>query len=915
MISNFTNYAALLTTVRGETCWHSRLGQPSNQVLKSMGLPIRDKEYCDVCARGKMMLKPFNSHFDKAERALDCLHLDLVGPISPASVSGYRYFLTIVDQHTSFKFTRFLKHKSDALKEFIAVKNLIETTQGTKIKKIISDRGGEFFNSEFQRLACESGFVHVTSPPYTLQLNGFAERANRTILEKAHYLLLEAKLPNNYWAEAVNHATLLTNLIPTPSRENLSPAPLWTGTSPRIKNLRTFGCKVIFALPKQKRPWKLSPTGEMGILLGFDHESPAYCVLKLNDRKVFITRHVIFFEKEFPSLHKEPQSNEDNLDYSDNVLLVEEEEKYFDCEEGLLENKNVDNHHLAEEQRAEDQDNREEEVVSERQRIKIIGPRHPTLISSEIREENIIPYSRRPKALMTSSNLSNPVSYRQAVKSENCNQWLLAIKKKLHTMSKLNVWEAVPIPKLTKLVGTTWVFKTKQDEHKARLCAQGFSQVRGVDFSKTFAPTGQLNSLRTLISFAASKKLKFEQLDIKSAFLNAPLEENVFLSIPQGLDLDRQTLCLKLKKAIYGLRQAPRAWYNRLSDWLASTGFKAAVSDPCVFYRNNNCPIWIFVHVDDIAILREDLDKFKKEIGQEFKTKLLGQANLFLGIKIYQDVDSIRLSQEHYVESILDLYGMYNCRSVATPLIPNEHLLAATESKSEEFKKLELNYRSAIGSLSYISMATRPDISYAVSALSQFLERPGIIHWKAFLHILRYLRGTSSMCISYKQGVIGEAVAYCDADWGNCRVTRRSVSGHLILFNEGLVIWKTKKQPTVSLSSAEAEYKLLFNLPSKVLWFQQFCEEVKLTNSSQPMKIYEDNQGCIDTANSDCNANTRRMKHVEIQLHFIREVIKNSKILLVYTPTPTMLADFLTKSVCKPAIIRAMSGLNLMRLG
>ncbi|MBW0512781.1 hypothetical protein O181_052496 [Austropuccinia psidii MF-1] len=904
MISNFTNYAALQTTVRSGTCWHSRLGHPSNQVLKSMGLPILDKEYCDVCARGKMTLKPFNSHFDKAERALDFLHLDLVGPISPASVSGYRYFLTIVDQHTSFKFTRFLKHKSDALKEFIAVKNLIETTQGTKIKKIISDRGGEFFNSEFQRLAYESGFVHVTSPPYTPQLNGFSERANRTILEKARCLLLEAKLPNSYWAEAVKHATLLTNLIPTPSRENLSPAQLWTGTSPRIKNLRTFGCKVIFAVPKQKRPWNLSPTGEMGILLGFDHESPAYRVLKLSDRKVFITRHVIFFENEFPSLHKEPQSNEDNLDYSNDVLLVEEEERYFDCEEGLLENESVDNHHLAEEERAIDQDNREEEVVNERQRIKIIGPRHPTLISSEIREENILPYPRRPKALMTSSNLNDPVSYRQAVKSENCDQWLLAIEKELHTMSELNVWEVVPIPKLTKLVGTTWVFKTKRDEHnvilehKARLCAQGFSQVRGVDFSKTFAPTGRLNSLHTLISFSASKKLKFEQLDIKSAFLNAPLEENVFLSIPQGLELDRQTLCLKLKKAIYGLRQAPRAWYNCLSDWLVSTGFKAAISDPY-----------------DIAIFGEDLDKFKKEIEQDFKTKLLGQANLLLGIKIYQDVDTIRLSQEHYVESILDLYGMYDCRSVATPLIPNEHLVAATENESEEFKKLELNYRSAIGSLSYISTATRPDISYAVSALSQFLERPGIIHWKAFLHILRYLRGTSRMCINYKGGVIGDAVAYCDADWGNCRVTRRSVSGHLILFNEGLVIWKTKKQPTVSLSSAEAEYKSLCNLASEVLWFQQFCEEVKLTNNSQPMRIYEDNQGCIDTANSDCNANTRRMKHVKIQLHFIREVIKNSKILLVYTPTSTMLADFLTKSVCKPAIVRAMSGLNLMRLG
>ncbi|MBW0535058.1 hypothetical protein O181_074773 [Austropuccinia psidii MF-1] len=182
------------------------------------------------------------------------------------------------------------------------------------------------------------------------------------------------------------------------------------------------------------------------------------------------------------------------------------------------------------------------------------------------------------------------------------------------------------------------------------------------------------------------------------------------------------------------------------------------------------------------------------------------------------------------------------------------------------------------------------------------------------MHVLRYLKGTANVGITYKKNIEEQAIAYSDAYWGNCRVTRRSVSGHLILFNKGLVIWKTKKQPTVSLLSAEAEYKALCNLASEVLWFQQFSNEIGLTSKSQPMTVYEDNQGCIDTANSDCNANSQRMKHVEIQLHFIREAIKNRKIVLYYTPTASMLADFLTKSVFKPAIHRAMSGLNLFRL-
>ncbi|MBW0482876.1 hypothetical protein O181_022591 [Austropuccinia psidii MF-1] len=456
-------------------------------------------------------------------------------------------------------------------------------------------------------------------------------------------------------------------------------------------------------------------------------------------------------------------------------------------------------------------------------------------------------------------------------------------------MKELKLWEVVTITAETKLIGTTWVFKTKENaqneilEHKARLCAQGFLQTPGIDFQKTFAPTGCLNSLRTLISFAASKNLSFEQLDIKSAFLNASLDEEVHLTIPHGLNHDKQKSCLRLKKAIYGFRQAPQAWYNQLSTWLKTVGFKAAISDPCVFYCNNHSPVWLFIHVNDIGGFGRDLTTFK----QEFNTKLLGQADLILGINIHQSNDHIGLSQEHYVNSILEIYGMSNCHPVATPLIPNEHL----ETQTQE------------------------EIFPTPLALSQFLEKPGIRQWNAFMHVLRYLKGTADVCIIYKKNVEEQAIAYSDTNWGNCRVTRRSVSGHLILFNKGLVIWKTKKQPTVSLSSAEAEYKALCNLESEVLWFQKFSNEVKLASTPQSMTVYKDNQGCIDTANSNCNVNSRRMKHVEIQLHFIREAIKNGKITLSYTPTTSILAEFLTKSVCKPAIIRAMTGLNLLRLG
>ncbi|MBW0507637.1 hypothetical protein O181_047352 [Austropuccinia psidii MF-1] len=324
MISNFTEFTSLLTTSSTKkTCWHSRLGHPSNKTLKSMGLPNFEKDHCDVCIRGKITLKPFKSHFEEVKEPLDCLHLDLVGPIAPPSISGHRFFLTIVDRFTPFRVVRFLKNKLDAIKEFAIVKNLIETAQGRKIKKVVSDRGGEFVNDEFKQLANESGFTHVTSPPYTPQLNGFAERTKRKILEETRCLLL--------------------------------------GNAPRIKCIRTFGNKVVFVIPRGKRPWKLSPTGELRILLGFDYESPAYRILKLKDNKVLSTSDVEKF-----------QSNEDT---------------FFECQENPTDEAPSDSNDESTSQindSSVESSSDDQDTKGPTTKINVIGTHHPTLISSDI---------------------------------------------------------------------------------------------------------------------------------------------------------------------------------------------------------------------------------------------------------------------------------------------------------------------------------------------------------------------------------------------------------------------------------------------------------------------------------------------------------------------------------------------------
>ncbi|MBW0534843.1 hypothetical protein O181_074558 [Austropuccinia psidii MF-1] len=318
---------------------------------------------------------PFKSHFNPATKPLDCLHMDLIGPISPPSNSGNRYILTIINQHTSFKVTCFLKNKSDTYKEFVKQQKLIENIHDRKIKQLVTDGGGEFVNQKFKDLANQHGFNHTIAPLYTPEHNGIAGRANRTILDKARCLILTFSLPNQYWVEAIKTATFLANILPTPSKKSLSPYFLWTTQLPKIKSIRTFGCKVVFLIPKKKRSWKLGPVGEEGVLLGFNNDS-SYQILKLSNRKLYCSRHVVFFENEFPMLN---DSKESDVPLLINSWHNSEEEEFFDCQEEICEEETHNEEILISSEDNSSKDNSEHSSLESclppsARCIKIIGP-------------------------------------------------------------------------------------------------------------------------------------------------------------------------------------------------------------------------------------------------------------------------------------------------------------------------------------------------------------------------------------------------------------------------------------------------------------------------------------------------------------------------------------------------------------
>ncbi|MBW0539804.1 hypothetical protein O181_079519 [Austropuccinia psidii MF-1] len=704
----------LSKTIQQDTLWNHRLGHPSSKILKLLNLPTKESN-CIICEINKSKKKTFNKHFENTELPFDCIHVDLVGPIKLCSNSGFQYFLTIVDQFSSYKIIKFLKRKSDCFQNFVLAKKHMENKQDRKIKKLISDKGGKFQNNNFKKLSEEEGFTHFFAPTETPEHNGYAERANRTILEKARCLLNSSNLPRSYWAEAINTATFISNLLPTPSRNNQSPHTIWMKKTPNLQNLKVFGCRATIHCLNKEKNWKLDQTGQPGILIGYENEGSAYRILRIKDNKVIITRHASFNENCFPELNEEITqtpytiwpNKENSSETTNNIESISTIEN-----PGHRNNETNEENIIREDENiTPERENTPEEEFRTISRIKVVGPRHPTIINSNVDKLNILPYQRRIKAYITQQE-ETPKTYKKALSSIHKEEWTTAINKELSNMNKI-----------------------------------------------------------------------------------------------------------------------------------------------------------------------QDATAFKHEISSEFDTKDIGIADLILGIKINHHEDGVSLDQHHFIEAFLELYGMSQCKTVTTPT------------------------------------ATRPDLSFAVSTLSQYLKKPGIKHWSAFLHVLKYLKGSQELGLLYKRGKQNGIEAYSDADWGNCRATRRSVTGYLAKFNDCTVLWKSRKQPTVLISTAEAEYKALCDLMSELLWLKQWCEEAKILKTSKPIITWEDNQSCINIANKDCNFNNKRLKHIDIRLHFIKEIVKAKTIILNYKPTKEMLANFLTKSNNKSELTHSLELLGLRQLG
>jgi hypothetical protein len=508
-----------------------------------------------------------------------------------------------------------------------------------------------------------------------------------------------------------------------------------------------------------------------------------------------------------------------------------------------------------------------------------------------------------------------PLSYEDALHNPHSNDWQATINSEFQSLIKNNTWEILSLPPNCTLVGCKWIFEIKYGpnntilKRKARLVAQGFSQQEGVDYYETFSPILKSSSMRVLLAFVAYHGLDIHQMDVITAFLNGFLQEEVYMTLPKGLDIpNKQHLVCKLKKSLYGLKQSSHTWYNRLNSFLLSINFIQTDANSNIYIcHQKHRFIILVIYVDETLLITNDphglLTKTKQALCFEVEMTDIGPITntTILGLQVLYNKQTriLKIFQIRYIELLLIKFKMEACNLVSTPMEPRLKLTKDNSPQNDEDLAAMTNipYKSLVGSLMHASISTRPNISYSTNSVAQYLSNPRKKHWGSAKRILRYLEGTKTLGLMYRASQQPFTLeGYSDANWAGNVDTRRSTSGYCFLLGNCVVSWTSRKQKSVALSSTESEYMAISKASADAIWLRWLLHSLHCPQST-PTIIYSDNQSAIKLTENPLFHD--QSKHIEIQVHFVREQVVAGEVQMLYCPTSDMAADILTKSLPK----------------
>ncbi|KAM0014676.1 putative RNA-directed DNA polymerase [Helianthus debilis subsp. tardiflorus] len=931
-------------TKASSTIWHNRLGHPHDRVFNSIvsvfSLPVSNKlcsSLCTPCQLGKSSKLSLHLSNFRSNNILDLIYCDVWGPAPVLSYDGYRYFLLCVDHHSRYMWYFPLTQKSDVYPTFQSFITMVERQFNTKLKSVQSDWGGEF--RSLSTLLSSLGIVHRRSCPHTSAQNGTVERRHRHVVETGLALLAQSHLPQRFWHFAFETAVFLINRMPSRSNSNTSPFQHIFQRPPDYSFLRVFGCQC-FPYLRPYNPHKMDFRSTPCIFLGYSPNHHGYRCLDLANDRVYIARHVRFNENHFPfkplpQPTTSPQPEPYYSTYPNPIPIFPDPPPGFpahhDQPPSSLSPTAQTNPSPSPAQPLHNQPiptnlptptahNQYTTSPNTTQPAPPPTQSAPTEPNPQPAAPRTRPANLRPNPTPTqryspssyhtslhSSPISEPSSFTIANKSP---EWRNAMVEEFTALAKNGTWSLVPPVKNSNIIDSKWVYRLKKDQHgkvtrfKARLVAKGYRQQPGIDYQETFSPVIKATTIRVLLSLAVTNQWPLRQLDVQNAFLHGDLEETVYMRQPPGfVDKDKPDHVCLLHKSLYGLKQAPRAWFNRLSSTLQTLGFNGSKTDPSLFIlKTNEVLLYVLVYVDDIIITGNNQDAINKVIAQlssTFAVKDLGDLHYFLGIEIVPHGKNIILSQRKYISELIAKAGLSDCKSVPSPMSSSQTLSLADSAPLSDATK----FRQTVGALQYVTLS-RPDITYAVNKVCQYMHAPTENHWSAVKRILRYLKGTShfGLFIRHDSASTLHAFtdshwpspiqAYSDADWAGCPDDRRSTGGFTIYFGSNLISWNARKQRTVSRSSTESEYKALADTVAELTWLEALLQELGIVPKSTPT-LWCDNLGATYlSANPVFHART---KHVEVDFNFVREKVAQGKLKVQFISTADQIADVFTK--------------------
>ena len=546
----------------------------------------------------------------------------------------------------------------------------------------------------------------------------------------------------------------------------------------------------------------------------------------------------------------------------------------------------------------EDGENKSESEVPKRKRGR---PRKVRFDSAAVaNDEDEIEYD-------SDNDEDEPENYDSAVKGKQKDEWLNAIKEELDAHKSNNTWSVVEQNASMNVIDAKWVFTKKRDENgivkrfKARLVARGFHQQYGIDYTETFAPVLKMKSLRVILALTTTThtKRKLAQIDVKTAFLNASVKEDIYVSVPSGVDVGDNKV-LKLNKALYGIKQAPHEWNVEIDSFILSLNFTKCAKDTCVYVKmsKTNHPIILGLFVDDMIISYVENDEnewfeMKGKLMNKYVLSDEGEARKIVGLRLTKKNDCLYIDQSAYVDEKLTLFRMSECRTVSTPGTKRGKINEQAVMRYNQGAKVNKHlYKQIAGSLIY-ALHTRPDITHATNLVCRKMDEPKTEDMNAAMYVLRYLRGTTNYGLKYEYANKNDVVlvGYSDASWADNK-DRTSTAGYCVSLNGNFVSWCTRKQNIVATSTTESELIAVFEVVKEIKWLIMLLSELGY-QVRQPVTVYCDNRSTVQITQNDSDHD--RTKHIDMRLHFIRKDVKDGLVMVKWIETGKQTADIFTK--------------------